>query len=667
MKRIVLGIFGALLLMFVAALIFVHFYDWNRLRPFIAEQSREQTGRALRIEGDLDVRVLSFQPSVTVQNFYYENANWSEAGPMFQAQSFHASVRLFPLIIGRINVADIRLEEARVLLEQSADGKANWDLPGVEPDDEEPAGDFNIPVVENLLLRDISFAYVDHQAEQNVEGTLRELRGGAENRNAPMIFSGNGQLQGHEFNLAGETGATSEVDSRDPFPVEMRFELVDFLQSSAKGSIDDPRTLEGVDLGLNLEAERIAELARSFGVELAVVPPLLFSGRLVGGDNRWELQDIQTTFGFTQVVGQAAANLEAKPHLNAELNFNRLHIDDFLQLLPETPEVERDYLIPEDPLPIEALHAFNAEVEVVISQITGEGIAPLLIRNSSMTMNITDGRFALSPMKVNTGGGTISMNAYLDAANEEPQARFELAMSGVELSKMVDKVEPQQQAEGLVESEMARVIEQLSGRLGGNIVIESQGKSPRELASHANGNIGFAIEEGTISHTLIELVGLDVVEAFGAWLRAEDAIRMKCMLASFPIENGRLKVDTFLLATKDSNVWGEGHVDLGSEQIDITMRVRPRDWGIGAIRAPLRVEGTFLEPQAAPKAEHLLARAGSALALGALVNPLAALIPFIEVAPGETGVCSEYIDEIREIGAKSDKKVEKDRERAPEL
>jgi hypothetical protein len=76
--------------------------------------------------------------------------------------------------------------------------------------------------------------------------------------------------------------------------------------------------------------------------------------------------------------------------------------------------------------------------------------------------------------------------------------------------------------------------------------------------------------------------------------------------------------------------------------MDLKLRPRPKDRGVGSLRTPLHVKGTFGKPDIGPDMGKLAARGGGALALG-ILNPLLAILPLIEEGKGKDSNCAQLI------------------------
>jgi hypothetical protein len=88
-----------------------------------------------------------------------------------------------------------------------------------------------------------------------------------------------------------------------------------------------------------------------------------------------------------------------------------------------------------------------------------------------------------------------------------------------------------------------------------------------------------------------------------------------------------------VLDTDDSTVLVDGTLSLATETMDLRAVVTPKDFSPLALRAPLRVRGSFTAPEVGVDTGVLGRKAAVAVAL-AFVNPLAALIPLID--PGDS-------------------------------
>ena len=177
--RILLMVVVVVVLGLVALLVLL---PGEKIAKIAADQVRAQTGRELVFDGEVGI---SWYPILGVKTgpVQFANADWSDTGPMFRAESAQIGVDVMSLVGGTIRITQIDLNAPDVLLEVAGDGRVNWDLfpKGAEAGDAttattEGGGAMGGLVLESLAVRDARLRYVDHGGEsfdiRDVDATL---------------------------------------------------------------------------------------------------------------------------------------------------------------------------------------------------------------------------------------------------------------------------------------------------------------------------------------------------------------------------------------------------------------------------------------------------------------------------------------------------------------
>jgi hypothetical protein len=110
-----------------------------------------------------------------------------------------------------------------------------------------------------------------------------------------------------------------------------------------------------------------------------------------------------------------------------------------------------------------------------------------------------------------------------------------------------------------------------------------------------------------------------------------------------------------LLATKDTSIIGKGEVNLVANKVDFELKAHVHDFSVGSLRSPIEIKGPLNDFKVSLQREELLTRSGLAVALGALVNPIAALVPLIETGLDEKGKCRGVLAQLNEVQQKANK------------
>jgi uncharacterized protein involved in outer membrane biogenesis len=170
-KYTLLGLSALILLMVAGIAVFALTFDPNRYKGEIERLAKEQTGRTLRIKGDIE---LAFWPSLGAE---VSGVTFSEKGSEQNFVSFdsaHASVKLMPLLSGQYVVDTVSLSGFKARIVKDKDGRFNFsDLveQGGKPSaaEKKPKDEKSAPVVFDIggvSIERASISYIDLQAGQ---------------------------------------------------------------------------------------------------------------------------------------------------------------------------------------------------------------------------------------------------------------------------------------------------------------------------------------------------------------------------------------------------------------------------------------------------------------------------------------------------------------------
>ena len=217
-----------------------------------------------------------------------------------------------------------------------------------------------------------------------------------------------------------------------------------------------------------------------------------------------------------------------------------------------------------------------------------------------------------------TGQGRLAGDLQLDGRQALALWTADLRWNGVRLERWIHQARANNAAP------------YLSGNLNGQARVAGQGKSTAAILGSLRGAVRMQVLNGSISHLLVEAAGLDVAQGLGMLIKGDDSLPIQCFVADMVAEQGQLRPRALVLDTSDSTLWMEGAVSLATEALELDVHVAPKDFSPLALRTPVHLRGSFQAPRVSLDTGRLGARIGAAALLG-LLNPVAALIPFIDV------------------------------------
>ena len=80
------------------------------------------------------------------------------------------------------------------------------------------------------------------------------------------------------------------------------------------------------------------------------------------------------------------------------------------------------------------------------------------------------------------------------------------------------------------------------------------------------------------------------------------------------------------------------------ETIDFRLTAHPKDISLLSARTPVIIRGTLKEPASRPEVTTLAAKGAASVALGALLTPVAAILPWVELGLGQDSPCRALLD-----------------------
>jgi len=211
----------------------------------------------------------------------------------------------------------------------------------------------------------------------------------------------------------------------------------------------------------------------------------------------------------------------------------------------------------------------------------------------------------------------------MDARQATIRTRADINARGLNLAKLLPKVEL---SEGAI------------GKVSGDVDLSGHGNSVARMLGTSDGEVVLGIGRGSISNLLMEMAGIDLAEIIKFKIGGDRLIPIRCAFGEFTVKDGVMTAQSLAFDTTDTLLIGEGTINLREETLDLTIRPRPKDRSLFALRAPLLVDGTFKSPRIRPDYGRVGLRAAIALTLGSIALP-AALLGTLELGPGEDAQC----------------------------
>lgn len=611
---------GGVLLALVLGLVF---FPWDWLRGPLNRYVSDRTGRHFEITQRLDVdlgRVIR----VRADGIVFANPDWALEREFIRAGGAEIDLRLWPLLQGRLEMPRVLLRQPRLSLELLPDGRRTWAL-GAQGERQGAARLEQLEVDRGSLRFIAAHLGADIRADVGI-GDAGPM---------PLAFRAQGRWRGQTFSAQGRTASVLALRGQGrgggpPFPLDLTA-TAGATSLQMAGSVTSLAGFEGANLAVRLNGRNLSELYPLARLVLPATPPYWVAGRLRREGPRWQATHLDGRLGRTDIAGALTYDGErAVPLLVGELRARLLDFEDLAPVVgvrsPPRPSRERMRLpggriLPDAPLDLPRLQAMDADVRFDAQRVVNVRRLPL--ERLSAHVKLQGGVLQLEPLRLGVAGGRLAGLVRIDGRQPPAAMRLDLRAQDLQLHKLLPAVELNRAS---------------IGQLQGRIDLSGRGASIARLLASADGEVSLQMGPGRISNLLLEIAGLDGAEIVKFLMGRDQRVGLRCAAAGFVVKDGLMTARTLVLDTTDTVIWGGGTLNLATEALDLTFHPQPKDVSIFSLRSPLRLAGTFGAPDASAQRGAVAARAGAALALGA-INPLLGLAATVETGPGKDVDC----------------------------
>jgi AsmA family protein len=636
---ITLGVAVGLLLLVFGVVLLIESEAGER---FIERRASAASGRQISI-GDLNIKI-GWHPGIRVSGLQITNPEWAKSSHLVDTQYIDARFRLLPLLVGRVIIEDLTLTQARIGLEREKN-RNTWTFKReVKEEENEP-----FPAIVRHIGIDRGFVFyrdttIDTQLDIDLAGDVGGS-GGAVDMTAKGTFRGQKARAVARFPGLLPTPDTS---------VEMSAAVTLGDITAAFAGIVRAADVDGIDIDLDVSGASLADLKRLATINLPETPPYRLQGRFRNPREAFLFDPFSGRVGDSDLSGGASYSRGGKrPVLKANLVSTLLDLDDLGPLVgapsktgpgetagpkqkQQVQEVEATgKVLPQKRFKVEDWPIMDADVSFRGKKIVDAAKVP--IEELSAKWVLEGGVLRFEPLRFRIAEGTVNANIRLDS-NQKPLAgKINADVSHLNLRKLFPGT-------GKMRDPL--------GMLYGRIDIAGHGTSIADLFGTANGRLAFLVNGGKISNLMMEAVGLDVAEALRILSTRDVNVQLRCAVVDLAIKQGTATPQVFIIDTTDTVVSGSGTLDFRNEALKLVTRAEPKDMSPFVLRSPINITGTFKDPKVMPQIGPLVARGAAGLLLGA-VNPLLAVLPFVETGPGEDTDCGQLLKRVKSEGVKA--------------
>src|SRR5476649_765649 len=616
-----------LLALLIAALVTLYFLDWNQMRGPIARYLTQRSGREVRIDGNLSVKLFTWQPSVDAAGIYVGNPAWVGTPQAAKVKEFRVELRLVPLLFGHLVLPLVRIDQPDILLVRDSSGRTNWDHGNQNPNDA-----WQLPAMQRFLVKDGHVRIEDAVRKLHFIGTVsssEELGG----KGAAFSLLGDGSLNQNKFTADVKGGPLLHVDATKPYDFTADVHSGD-THVVVNGAITQPFHLDRFTASMNINGPTLSDLFFMTGLVLPHTPPYHLTVAVERQGAYYRLNDINALLGDTDLHGNLTVDASGKiPALAGTVASRVLNFADLGPLVGggKAAPAASKYLLPETVLHTERLRLTNAEVDYSALAINSRDFP---LKGLDTHISVEDGVLNLKPLAFGFTQGKLSGSIRIDARKDVPISTVDARITDIHAENFIKGSD-----------------KPLQGILEARAVLTGRGNSVHAVASNASGTFTAVVPSGGMRHSLAEWTGVDVLTALSLNLSNDNSnTNLRCAVANFTAQDGVMTAQPFVIDTDPVRVDGSGTINLRDETLDLKLQGKPKSFQLMRLRTPITVKGSLAHPAIGVDAGAAIAQGGIGAAL-AFINPLAAILAFVDPGLAKDANCGPLLSDAQNKGA----------------
>lgn len=649
-KIILIGLALCLALFVVSVLLLTSLVDPNDYKDRIAKAVRDETGRTLTFGGDIAL-ILFPHLGVSLGPVSLSNADSFGPDPMVSVRSARVSVRVLPLLMGKVRFGELQLDGLVLDMGRDASGKANWDdLVGRAGTAETKGGgekrEFPLDVA-GVRVTDGSLIWDDRLTDSrfalhgvNVstgpisEGALFpvELSMGfaCTNPEAKGSLTLKGQssldLSGREYGhmdmeirvkargKAIPGGSVDGVLSFKLLALDFNRDLaqVSGLECSAYGAtvlVDGSlkgltKGVTGASANLTLEPCNLRTVLAALGEDApkTVDPEALTR---IGGTTeisfetgKLEASNLEFEVDDTRVTGRVAVERGGRwPHISVRLDAGALDLDRYLSVkgggTPAQSSGGGKAPLDDTLLPAELLRKLDFNLDAMVARLQVGGAQFTDVKVSAKG---DGGLLAVDPLAAGAYGGTVKLTGSVDARQGAPVAASRVEVENLNVAGLAHDVTGRSEYAGIADYSSE---------------LTARGERARDLINTLNGKFSFSLTNGVFPGVDLAQMTRSVHSAESKEGEVEgaktDSTRFGSITGTGIVRNGVVENNDLELKAPGLRADGHGAFSLATRKIDYMVKAKlvPLAGGQGGkssgdlfgVLVPIHVTGTLDHPR----------------------------------------------------------------------
>ncbi|MDB5689094.1 MAG: AsmA family protein [Sphingomonas bacterium] len=608
------------------------------LKPTFEKYSSRFSERQVRVAGDFQLYFAPFNVKFLAEGLTVSNPAWATRRNLFEAALIDTRVSTWSLLFGKKYRVDwLELADSHADLEWDKAHRSNtWTF----STEGEP---FEIPDIYRGQVSGTQIRYRDPKMALLADIKVDTIKAQDTKFASAIRFSGGGTMRREPFTLSGALRSPNELmaGGRNDFALHAAAART---KVDVSGTMPGLTQLEGSDLLVRVRGQNLQDAFELFGLVTPDTRAYQLRSKLTKAGDEWRFTRLTGNYGNSDLSGSMTVSMpNNRARLVADLRSRRVDIVDIAPFIGYEPNAVATKgptaavaqtggtprLLPDAPLRIDAIKAFDAHVDYKVDNIR-QPFVP--ISNIALTLDLDRSLLKLSPLTFDLAdsghlAADISINARVPAVLTD----YDIRLSPTPLNKLFH-------SSGLFNSGT-------TGTIKARVQMKGRGDTVRDSLASSNGRIAIILPRGTFWTQYIQLAEFDIGLFLQKLLQDQlkKPIEVNCGLIAFTVKDGVAAADPVLIDTDKNVMTAKGGFSFKDESLDMAFRADGKKISLFSGQSPVGINGYFAKPGYQIITPQLLARGGAGLALGVVASPLAAILAFVDVGDAKDTACGPVL------------------------
>ena len=405
------------------------------------------------------------------------------------------------------------------------------------------------------------------------------------------------------------------------------------IEIHLEAHLDDLVRRDEIEIELKLRVEDTRLLGAMVGLDLPVIRPVEFHGKVKGSEKHIEVENMTLRLGQTRLLGTLSGSFArgTRPKIRARLTSKDVRLQD-LGLVPTrnastrlTP-IARLEIENSRGLSFEDLRRVDLDLELRFDHVGG--YMGLEVNDVGFKLRLDDGNLVVTNAGARYQGGDLSANLHIDARTPHPKLEARLQTRGLDIARLMAQVERDTEYTGTFDIDLE---------------LHATGNTFDAHRRSLRGNITASMRDGNAASRISHEFVVNLSEVVFPGYQESETPTLSCAIVDLGIENGIASVRTLLLQGEDLGVVGTGKIDLIHGLYDLHVVPKMRNPGILSVAPEVDITGPLHDPEFHPRRRTIITSFGR----GFIHNARTILFPFGKKS-------RNFVDDCRAPSSESD-------------